>query len=144
MRKVKKIMLVVLSATMWMFNVLSVAASADTEQMRDVNDNSRMYSDAISLGLGFSDGSVVMDCVVDAPYSTKSITLLFILREENALGNHIIVDTWSDSGTGYYFTEEYSYSPAVEGKEYELSVRVGIYDANGLVGYDYKTIRAVN
>ena len=94
--------------------------------------------------MDFIDEEVVMYCSVTGPLDTESISILFILREENSVGNLVIADTWNDSGTGAHFSNEYSYSPAIEGKEYELSVRVGIYDANGLVGYDYKTISAVN
>lgn len=144
MNKAKKIMVLILALSMLLVSSISVFAMNSVEDVVWSNGNSRMYSDSISLGLGFLDGEVVMDCSVSAPLDTESISLLFVLREENAAGNLVIADTWNDSGSGYDFFNEYSYSPAIDGREYELSVRVGIYDANGLVGYDYKTISAVN
>lgn len=144
MNKIKKIMILILSVVMLIAGMPSVLAIAEAEEVIEMNGNARMFADSIWLGMDFMDGEVVMSCEVSAPYSTESISLLFVLREENAAGNLVIADTWSDSGSGYDFFNEYSYSPAIEGREYELSVRVGMYDANGLVGYDYKTISAVN
>lgn len=142
MNKTKKIMVLVFSVLMLISNLLSVAAMPITTEKNTGNDT-RMYATTIGLDMAFIDGVVWMDCSVSGPLSTTSISVLCILREENAAGNLVIADTWSDSATGDDFLNEYSYSPAIKGREYELSVRVGIYDENGLVGYDYKTISAV-
>ena len=144
MNKIKKIMVLVLSVTMLMMNILGVWAAQLQEEMIWSNGNTRSYSTSVELDMQFGGDELYMICTVDAPVSTTSISLLYVLREENAAGNLVIADTWSDSGTGDSFEGEYSYSPAIEGKEYELSVRVGIYDKNGLVGYDYYTTSAVN
>lgn len=144
MNKIKKIAVLVLSVVMLMMNVLGVCAEQIPDKSFWSEGNTRSYSTSVDIEVQFVDDELCIVCMVDAPASTKSITLLYILREENAAGNLVIADTWSDSGTGDSFEGEYSYSPAIEGKEYELSVRVGIYDKNGLVGYDYYTISAVN
>ena len=144
MNKIKKIAVLVLSVVMLMMNVLSVWAERMPDEMLWNNGNARSYATSVYLYMNFVGDELYMTCTVDAPVSTTSISMLYVLREENAAGNLVIADTWSDSGTGDSFEEEYSYSPVIEGKEYELSVRVGIYDKNGLVGYDYYTISAVN
>jgi len=143
MSKAKKIMVLVLSLSMLIASMSNVMAITEVETEFKVNDNVRMYATDISLGMAFIGGGLAMDCVVSGPLSTESITLFFVLREENAAGNLVIVDTWNDGGDGYSFDNEYEYYPAIEGREYELSVRVGIYDENGLVGYDYETVSAI-
>ncbi len=143
MNKAKRIVVLVLSLLMLIVSMPNVLAEA-LEEITDVCGDTRMYSTSIELDMAFVNGKVEMSCMVSAPYSTTSISLLYVLREENAAGNLVIADTWSDSGSGYDFDNGYSYSPDIDGREYELSVRVGIYDANGLVGYDYETISAVN
>lgn len=142
MNKTKKSVVLVLTVLMVMSNLLFVVAMPITDG-KNAGNNTRMYATTIGLDMAFIDGEVWMDCSVSGPLSTTSITVLCILREENEAGNLVIADTWSDSATGDDFINEYSYSPAIKGREYELSVRVGIYDENGLVGYDYKTISAV-
>lgn len=143
MSKAKKTMVLVLSLVMLIVSMSNVLAVAEAEKVIETNDNTRMYSTSISLGIAFVDGEVAIDCIVSGTLSTESITLFCVLREENEAGNLVMVDTWSDSGTGDYFEGEYGYSPAIKGREYELAVRVGIYDENGLVGYDYETISEV-
>ncbi|MBR6637721.1 MAG: hypothetical protein IKK96_02540 [Lachnospiraceae bacterium] len=142
MSKTKKIMVLVLTVLMVVSNLLIVVAMPITDE-RNSGNNTRMYATTIGLDMEFIDGEVWMTCTVSGPLATTSISVLYVLREENAAGNLVIADTWNDSATGDDFGAEYSYSPAIKGREYELSVRVGIYDENGLVGYDYKTISAV-
>lgn len=142
MSKTKRIMVLILSLSMLVAGMVNV--SAMTEEKIKEDGSTRMYSTTIAMGMAFVDGDVAMDCSVSGPLSTKSITLLFILKEENEAGNLVMVDTWNDSGDGYRFDNEYEYSPAIEGREYELTVRVGIHDKDGLVGYDYETISATN
>ena len=144
MSKVKKIIVLLLSLSMLIIGMPSVMAATNNVKVAGAGSNTWMFSRRITLGIAFVDGEVAMDCIVSAPNSTESITLFFVLKEENAAGNLVMVDTWNDSGTGDYFEGEYGYSPAIEGKEYELTVRVGIYDENGLVGYDYETVSATN
>ena len=145
MNRVKRIIVLVLSFSIMMMSMLSVmAATTELDELNRMGSSTRMFSRSIVLAMDFIDDAVVMDCVVTGPAATESITLLFVLKEENAAGNLVMVDTWSDSGDGYRFDNEYEYSPAIEGREYELTVRVGIYDENGLVGYDYETVSATN
>ena len=143
MKKLKKMIILLLTASMLLVNVMSVLAMPISDEKNTNTGNTRMNASSISLDMAFIDGEVALTCIVSGPLSTTSIAVLCVLREENAAGNLVIADTWNDSCTGDYFFEEYSYSPAIKGREYELSVRVGIYDENGLVGYDYKTISAV-
>lgn len=144
MNRMKKIMVMFLAVAMLMINVSGVSAQQMPDDLILNRGNTRAYSSSIAAGIQFDGDELCIICIVDAPISTTSISLLYVLREENAAGNLVIADTWSDGGTGTYFEGEYSYSPAIEGREYELSVRVGIYDEDGLVGYDYYTTSAVN
>ena len=143
MNRMKKITTVLLAILILVASMPIALAMPMQEKLKENNGETRMYATDISLSMAFVDGEVAMTCSVSGPLNTESISILFVLREENAAGNLVIADTWNDGGTEYYFFEEYSYSPAVKGREYELSVRVGIYDKNGLVGYDYETISAV-
>ena len=143
MKKIKKIIALILSLTVLVMGAPCVFATV-TEDVIGVGNGARMYSSAIGLGGDVIDGVVYTTCDVSAPLSTVSIDLLCILREENAAGNLVIVDTWRDSATGRFLYNEHEYSPAIEGREYELTVRVGIYDEGGLVGYDYETLSGIN
>ncbi len=143
MKKTKKIMAILLALNILLIGAPCVFAGT-AEDIVSMSNGARMYSSAIALGGVVRDGKVLTECDVDAPYTTVSIDLFCVLRQENAAGNLVIVDTWTDSGTGYDLLNEHEYSPAIEGREYELTVRVGIYDEDGLVGYDYETLSGIN
>lgn len=143
MKKVKRIMALILTVTV-LFITSSSALAATSENVNENSNGARMYSTLIALSGDVIDGMVYTECDVDAPLSTVSIDLYCILRQENAAGNLVIVDTWTDSATGDTLYNEHEYSPAIEGREYELTVRVGIYDEDGLVGYDYETLSGIN
>lgn len=137
-KSIKKLGVLILTVMLFVVGMSSTFAA--TEEIACP----RMYSQCIGLFGDVRDGVVLTEVEVDAPLSTTSISLLCILREENDAGNYIIVDTWTDSAEGDYLLGEYSYSPASDTRKYELSVRVGIYDENGLVGYDYETLTNID
>jgi len=143
MKKSKKIMALILSIIILIIGMPSVFAETK-EDVITAGNSTRMYSISIGLSGDIIDGMVYTECDVDGPLSTTKIDILCILREENAAGNFIIVDTWRDSVTDDFLYNVHEYSPAIEGREYELSVRVGIYNSNGLVGYDYETLTGIN
>lgn len=137
----KRVMALVLALTILIMGVPSVFA-VENNTLEQVN-GARMKSRAIILGGEIIDGEVCTMCSVTGYSYTTSIDLLCILRQENSAGNLVIVDTWTDSGSGDHLYNEHIYSPAIEGREYEIAVRVGIYDENGLVGYDYETYSGI-
>lgn len=139
MKKTKRVIALMLSVMLLIMGV-PCAFAATGEDIIGMSNGARMYSAAIGLSGDIIDGVVYTSCDVSGPLSTVSIDLYCVLREENAAGNLVIVDTWRDSATGDFLLNEHDYSPAIEGREYELTVRVGIYDSNGLVGYDYETL----
>jgi len=143
MKKNKRIMVLMLSLTILIMGIPYVFATS-AEDINGMSNGARMYSFSIGLSGDVIDGVVYTECDVIAPLSTTKVDILCILREENAAGGFVIVDTWRDSATGDYLLNEHEYSPAIEGGEYELSVRVGIYNSNGLVGYDYETLTGIN
>lgn len=139
----KRVMALILSLVILIMGVPSVlAAAAEMDAVEQAN-GARMNSAIIRLGGEVIDGSVCTMCSVTGYSYTTSIDLLCILRQENSAGNLVIVDTWTDSGSGDHLYNEHIYSPAIEGREYEIAVRVGIYDENGLVGYDYETYSGI-
>lgn len=139
----KRITAIILTLTVLIMGMPAVFATSGDENVFDSYNGARMYSFMIRLGGAVVDGSVYTSCDVTAPSSTTSIDVLCILRQENSAGNLVIVDTWTDSAEGMYLYNTHEYSPAIEGREYELAVRVGIYDENGLVGYDYETYSGI-
>lgn len=143
MKKTKRIIVLMLSLTILLIG-MPCAYAATAEDIIGMSNGARMYSVSIGLSGDVIDGVVYTECDVIAPLSTVSIDLYCVLRQENAAGNLVIVDTWTDSATGDYLLNEHEYSPAIEGREYELTVRVGIYDENGFVGYDYETLSGIN
>lgn len=143
MKKTKRIITLMLALMILLMGMpCSFAASA--EDVIGMSNGARMYASAIGLSGDVIDGVVCTSCDVSAPLSTVSIDLFCVLRQENAAGNLVIVDTWTDSATGRFLLNEHEYSPAIDGREYELTVRVGIYDEDGLVGYDYETLSGIN
>jgi len=144
MKRAKKMMVLVLALSFLFANVQNVmAVSAIKEIFGVTTDGTRMNSDIILLEIGFVNGEVVVECEVQAPDGTTSIDVLYVLREENAAGNLALRDNWNDSGSGDYYFNDFFCGPAVEGNEYEVTIRVGIYNKNGLVGYDYKTVSGI-
>lgn len=88
-------------------------------------------------------GSVEADCLVFAPFVAESVSLLCLLREENDYGNLIIVDIWRESSDSRILYNYHTYSPAVQGKEYEVAVRAEIHYPDGSVKYDFLTLSGV-
>lgn len=139
----KRITAIILTLTVLIMGMPVVFATSGDEFFIDSYNGARMHSSLISLYGEVIDGSVYTSCSVTGTSSTTSIDLLCILRQENSVGNKVIVETWTDSADDMYLFSEHRYSPAIEGREYELAVRVGIYDENGLVGYDYETYSGI-
>ena len=143
MRRVKKLFVMALALSVLLMGMPNVMAASAIEEVFGVTANgARTYATLIELGLDFVDGEVVVTCEVEAPSGTTSVDVLYVLREENLAGNLALKDTWSDGSTGASYYDSFTCCSAIEGREYEVSIRVGIYDANGLVGYDYKTVSA--
>lgn len=140
----KRGMALVLSLVILIMGVPSVLAAATEMDVAEQANGARMKSAIIRLGGEVIDGSVCTSCSVTGYSYTTSIDLLCILRQENSVGKLVIAETWTDSASGDYLYNWHEYSPAIEGREYELAVRVGIYDENGLVGYDYETYSGIN
>jgi len=143
MKKIKRIIVLMLSLTILLMGMTSVMAATE-EDIIYASNGARMHLSSIVLSGVVRDGYVHTSCEVYAPLSTVYIDLFCVLRQENSSGNLVIVDTWTDSATGYELLNEHSYSLAIDGRKYELSVRVGIYDSNGFVGYDYETLSGIN